>query len=114
MKLKFLTPLISTLILSSTLFLPTSSYADVNDSNRTEPKTYVKDALITTKIKAKLAKGDSIKSLAKVSVDTVNNGDVTLTGTAQSNKAINKAKAIAKHTAGVKQVDNKIELKKND
>ena len=105
MKLKFLTPVISSVILSATLLLPTLSYADDVDSNRTEPKTYVKDALITAKIKAKLA---------KVSVDTVNNGDVTLTGTAQSDKAISKAEMIAKHTTGVKHVDNKIELKKDD
>ena len=114
MKLKFLTPVISSVILSATLLLPTLSYADDVDGNRTEPKTYVKDALITAKIKAKLAKGDSIKSLAKVSVDTVNNGDVTLTGTAESDKSISKAEMIAKHTTGVKHVDNKIELKKDD
>lgn len=114
MKLKFLTLVISPLILSAALLLPTLSYADDGDSNRTEPKTYAKDALITTKIKAKLAKGDSIKSLAKVSVDTVNNGDVTLTGTAESDKAISKAEMIAKHTTGVKHVNNKIELKKDD
>ena len=81
------------------------------------PKTELINAIIgavTTKIKAKLAKGDSIKSLAKVSVDTVNNGDVTLTGTAESDKAISKAEMIAKHTTGVKHVNNKIELKKDD
>ncbi len=114
MKLKFLTPVISSVILSAALILPTLSYADDTDSSRTEPKTYAKDALITTKIKAKLAKGDSIKSLAKVSVDTVNNGDVTLTGTARSDKEISKAEMIAKHTTGVKHVYNKIELKKDD
>lgn len=96
------------------LSLPVLTHAEDNDSNRTQPKTYAKDALITTKIKAKLADEESIKTLATISVDTVNNGDVTLTGKARTQNAITKAEEIAKSTEGVNHVNNKIELKKDD
>lgn len=110
MKLKYLTPV----ILCAALSLPVLTYAEDNDSNRTQPKTYAKDALITTKIKAKLADEESIKTLATISVDTVNNGDVTLTGKARTQNAITKAEEIAKNTEGVNHVNNKIELNKDD
>ena len=55
-----------------------------------------------------------VQTCALPILDTVNNGDVTLTGTARSDKEISKAEMIAKHTTGVKHVYNKIELKKDD
>ena len=110
MKLKYLTPA----LLCAMLSIPVLTYAEDSDSNRTQPKTYAKDALITTKIKAKLADEESIKTLATISVDTVNNGYVTLTGKARTQNAIAKAEEIAKSTEGVNRVDNKIELKKDD
>ena len=110
MKLKYLT----SALLCAVLSLPVLTYAEDGDSNRTQPKTYAKDALITTKIKAKLADEESIKTLATISVDTVNNGDVTLTGKARTQNAIAKAEEIAKSTEGVNHVNNKIELKKDD
>jgi osmotically-inducible protein OsmY len=103
-----------TFITLTLLISPMISNAEDNDSNRTEVKTYAHDAWITTKIKAELAKDTSIKTLAMVSVDTVNDGDVTLTGTARSQEVIDKIKMIATNTEGVHHVKNEITVKKDD
>lgn len=84
-----------------------------SDANRTEPKVYAKDALITTKVKAKLAEYKA-STLVNVSVDTVNNGKVTLSGTTKSEEAKKEAVKIAKATEGVHHVKNEITIKTDD
>ena len=72
--------------------------------------TFVKDSIITTKIKAKLA-ADHPGSMIHISVDTDKDGNVRLSGTANNQEEINEAVDTARNTEGVKSVwiDLKIE-----
>lgn len=102
--------LTATGILIGALLVPVMSYAEDSDANRTQPKTYVKDSVITTKIKAKLA-AESLASTAHIKVDTDNNGVVWLSGTAKSKADVEQAESIARGTDGVKSVNNDIKVK---
>ena len=73
----------------------------------------MKDSVITTKIKAKLA-AEHITSLGRIHVDTDDNGIVYLTGSARSQQAIDKAVSMARDTDGVKWVKNKLVVKLDD
>ena len=107
------TKLILICITLGALLSPITGFTEDNDANRTDAKVYVKDAALTTKIKAKLAK-ENMASTFKVSVDTVNNGDVTLNGTAKTQAAADQAVSIVKGTEGVKNVNSKIKIKADD
>ncbi len=87
--------------------------ADDGDKDRKNPVAFVKDSVITTKIKTKLA-AEKLSSLAKISVDTDAKGMVVLSGTARSQEAIDKAESIARGTEGVASVQNNIKVKKDD
>jgi hyperosmotically inducible protein len=84
-----------------------------SDSDRSHPKAFVKDSAITSKIKTKLA-AEHITSLGNIHVDTDANGVVWLHGTAHSQEAADKAVAIARETEGVKDVNSRIKVKKDD
>ncbi len=86
---------------------------DDSDADRSDPKAFVKDSSITTKIKAKLA-AEHITSLGRIHVDTDNNGVVYLTGSARTQEAINKAVSIARETENVKSVKNELVVKADD
>lgn len=86
--------------------------ADDGDKDRKNPVAFVKDSVITTKIKTKLA-AEKLSSLAKISVDTDAKGMVVLSGTARSQEAIDKAESIARGTEGVASVQNNIKVKKD-
>ena len=92
---------------------PTLALAQDRDANRDQPKTFVKDSVITTKIKAKLAT-ERLSSLAKIHVDTEENGKVWLSGSANSQEQIDKAVAIARATENVSTVENRLTVKKDD
>lgn len=92
---------------------PTLALAQDRDANRDQPKTFVKDSVITTKIKAKLAT-ERLSSLAKIHVDTEENGKVWLSGSANSQEQIDKAVAIARATDNVSAVENRLTVKKDD
>ncbi len=109
MKTKFLIACITL----GALLIPVASYADDSDANRSQPKVYAKDTAITTKIKAQLAK-EHMASTIKISVDTVNNGDVTLTGSARTQAAADEAVSIARKTEGVNNVHSDIKIKADD
>jgi hyperosmotically inducible protein len=66
----------------------------------------VSDSMITGSVKTKLA-ADTELSALKIDVDTAY-GKVTLTGTAPTDAAKDRATTIAKATDGVKDVDNKL------
>lgn len=87
--------------------------AEDGDKDRKNPVAFVKDSVITTKIKTKLA-AEKMSSLAKISVDTDANGMVVLGGTARDQAAIDKAAQIARGTEGVVSVQNNIKVKKDD
>jgi hyperosmotically inducible periplasmic protein len=75
----------------------------------TDAKTYVKDSVITTKVKAELA-AEKMSSLVNIGVDTDAVGAVTLSGTAANEGAIQKAVAITKAVKGVTTVENNIKV----
>ena len=81
--------------------------------DRKHPVAFVKDSVITTKIKAKLA-AEKLSSLAKIRVDTDANGMVVLSGNARSQDASDKAEAIARGVEGVVSVQNDVKVKKDD
>jgi len=111
---------LSTKILMSTCFVVAALLsplatraADDGDKDRKNPVAFVKDSVITTKIKTKLA-AEKMSSLAKISVDTDANGVVVMSGTARTQEAIDKATSIARATEGVVSVKNDIRIKADD
>ena len=95
-----------------TLLAPIAAHAADSDSDRKHPVTFVKDSVITTKIKAKLA-GDKPSSLAHIKVDTDNKGAVVLGGTVKTQEEADKAVSIARGTEGVTSVKSNIRIKKD-
>jgi hyperosmotically inducible protein len=69
----------------------------------------IDDAMITTTVKAELAKDPSLSAL-KINVDT-DNGRVSLKGTAPSNEAREHATTLAQNVKGVSAVDNQLMVK---
>ena len=105
--------------LATTCFVIGSAMASVtafaadSDADRNNPENYVKDSVITTKIKAKLAT-EHLGSMNHIKVDTDKNGVVWMSGTANTQDEVNQAVAVAKNTEGVKSVhsDLKVQLDK--
>ena len=109
MKTKFvITCLICGMLVGSAVAL-----AQDSDTDRSQPKAFVKDSAITTKIKTKLA-AEHITSLGRIHVDTDKDGVVWLSGSARTQEAIDKAGSIARETEGVKDVHSHIKIKKDD
>ena len=88
-------------------------YAQDADVDRSHPKAFVKDSVITTKIKSKLA-ADHVSSLAKIRVDTDADGVVWLSGSAHSKDEIKRAVEIARNTEGVRGVHSALIVKPDD
>lgn len=99
--------LTTSLLVAGLLALPIAGYTD--DTAKSSPKEFVKDSVITTKIKAELA-AEKMSSLVKINVDTDKAGAVTLSGTAASQAAVDKAVSIAKGVKGVTSVHNDIKV----
>ena len=99
--------IVTTCLLASVLALPLAGYTADGDTDRSSPKTFVKDSVITTKVKAELAK-EKPSTLVKVSVDTDRSGIVVLSGTARSQFDKDRAESIARKVSGVKTVENNI------
>ncbi len=95
------------------LLTPVAVYATDSDADRANPVAFVKDSIITTKIKTKLA-AEKLRSMTHIRVDTDSNGMVVLSGSAKNQGFIDKAEAIARATEGVTSVQNKIKVKKDD
>jgi hyperosmotically inducible protein len=70
---------------------------------------FVKDSVITTKVKSKLA-AKHLTTLTRIKVDTDENGVVWLSGRAPTQDAVDMATMIAKDTDGVKSVHNDIAI----
>jgi hyperosmotically inducible protein len=90
-----------------------SAFADDRDSERNHPVAFVKDSVITTKIKAKLA-AEKANSMVNIHVDTDEKGMVVMSGTAHTKEDIAKAEEIAKGTEGVTSVTNNVTVKADD
>lgn len=96
-----------------TLLAPVVGYTADSDTDRSHPKTFVKDSVITTKIKAKLA-DEKMSSLAHIKVDTHSKGAVVLSGRVRTQEEADKAVSIARETEGVTSVKNNLHIKKDD
>jgi hyperosmotically inducible protein len=83
------------------------------DKDRSHPMAFVKDSVITTKIKTMLA-GEKLASLTTIKVDTTSQGEVVLSGTVRSKEEADKAVSIARGTEGVTSVKNSLSIKKDD
>lgn len=92
------------------LLAPVAARAADGDSDRTHPTAFVKDSVITTKVKTKLA-ADKLGSLAQIHVDTDRNGMVVLSGNVKSQERADAAVAIARATEGVTSVRNDLKIK---
>ena len=105
--------LATTCFVISTLLAPVAGYtADTSERHmdRKHPLTWVKDSVITTKIKTKLG-ADYPGSLKHIQVDTDQDGIVWLSGTANNQDKINQAIVIARNAKGVKSVWSDLEVK---
>ena len=94
------------------LLAPMAAHAEDTDADRTHPMTFVKDSVITTKVKAKLA-AEKMKSLAHVKVDTNSTGMVVLSGKVGSQDEADKAVSIAQGTEGVTSVTSHLRVVKH-
>lgn len=95
----------ASLIVVGALVAPLASHAE--DKPAGTAKVWVKDSVITTKIKAQLATSKP-SSLAMVHVDTDANGWVQLTGKVATQADKDRAESTAKAVEGVKSVDNQL------
>ena len=109
MKLKIAT----TALVAAGLLAGAAVYAQDADVDRSHPKAFVKDSIITTKIKSKLA-ADHVTSLGRIRVDTDADGVVYLSGSAHSKEAVNRAVEIARDTDGVRGVHSALVVKPDD
>jgi hyperosmotically inducible protein len=70
---------------------------------------FVKDSVITTKVKSKLA-AKHLATLTRIAVNTDENGVVWLSGRAPTQDAVDLATMIAKNTKGVTSVHNDVSV----
>jgi hyperosmotically inducible periplasmic protein len=104
--------LATTCFVIGTVLAPVAAYAADSDTDRSKPAAFVKDSVITTKIKTKLA-AEHLASAKHIKVDTDRNGVVWMTGTANSQDEVDKAVAIARDTEGVKSVNSRVKVRKD-
>ncbi len=105
--------LVTTCFVIGTLLAPIVTYSADTGLDNMHPLTYVKDSVITTKIKAKLA-DEKMSSLVHVSVDTDSKGAVSLSGKVKTQEEATKAVSIARETEGVTSVRSNIQIKNDD
>ncbi len=91
--------------MTAALMLPAAGFAADGKT-----REFVKDSVITTKIKAEMAK-EKPSTLVKASVDTDKTGVVVLSGTAKTQADKDRAESVARGIKGVTTVENNIEVK---
>jgi len=96
-----------------TVLAPFAAHAADSDSDRAHPVAFVKDSVVTTKIKTKLV-AEKIDSLVHIRVDTDRKGAVILRGKVRSQEEADRAISIARNTEGVTSVKSKMHIKKED
>ena len=89
--------------------IPVAGHADDLDKDRASPKEFVKNSVITAKIKAKMAKDKQVKA-THIKVDTDRNGVVQLSGYAGSQAEADKAFSIAQSVKGVVSIRSDIKV----
>ena len=106
--------IVTTLLVVASLSAPVIALASEHeDADRSHPEAFVKDSVITTNIKSKLA-AEHIKSLGRIHVDTDENGVVWLRGSAHSQEAADRAVSVARDTEGVTDVHSYIKVRRDD
>lgn len=113
----FKAPLITAVIAAAAISGPMAARADGQgaDAQNVEQgtRTFVRDSLITTKVKARLA-AEHVTSIARIHVDTDANGIVYLSGTAPSQDAIDTAIRLARDTEHVRDVRSDVTVREDD
>jgi len=99
--------ILAALVAGTVAYMPMAMADDATTSDSSKAGTYVKDSVITTKIKSKLA-AKHMSTLTNIKVDTDSQGVVWLSGKAPTQDASDLAAMIAKDTDGVTSVHNKI------
>ena len=94
-----------------TLLAPVAAFSAEGTADRSHPTAFVKDSVITTKVKAKLAE-EKMASLVNIKVDTDANGAVLLSGKVKTREEADKAVSIAQGTEGVTSVKSTIKVSK--
>jgi hyperosmotically inducible protein len=107
-----MTSIAMTLLLAGVLAGPVAVAQDA-DADRAHPKAFIRDSVITTKIKSKLA-AEHITSLAHLRVDTDEDGVVWLSGSAHNQEAVDRAVSIARDTEGVRDVKSTVKIRHDD
>lgn len=108
------TKLATSCFIIGTLLSPLAAQADnERESDRSHPITFVKDSLITAKVKAMLG-DEKLNTMIHVKVDTDAKGGVVLSGTARAQADADKAVSIAHTINGVTSVMSNIQIKKED
>jgi hyperosmotically inducible protein len=95
------------ILLCGLVAVGTLSMATVMADVASQAGSYVKDSVITTKVKTKLA-AKHMSTLTNIQVDTDDHGVVWLSGRAPTQDASDLAAMIAKDTDGVTAVHNHI------
>ena len=98
-------------VIAATL-APVAAHAMDSDTDRNKPTVFVKDSVITTKIKSKLA-AEHPGSLKHIRVDTDKDGVVWMTGTANTQSEVDQAITIARNTEGVRSVKSELKVQKD-
>jgi hyperosmotically inducible periplasmic protein len=96
-------------MLAASVFCGPMVLADQSGAATDSSHHYVKDSVITTKVKSKLA-AKHLTTLTRIKVDTDENGVVWLSGHAPTQDAVDMAAMIAKNTDGVVSVHNDIAI----
>jgi hyperosmotically inducible protein len=96
-----------TILLSTLVAVGALGVTTVMADDASQTGSYVKDSVITAKVKTKLAE-KHMSTLTKIQVDTDNQGVVWLSGRAPTQDASDLAAMIAKDTDGVTAVHNHI------
>lgn len=109
------TKLALSLVLIGSLLAPAAGYTSdytggTSPSSSTSPKEVIKDSVITSKIKAKMATDKQVSAM-RIKVETDKSGVVQLSGTAKSQAEVDRAVAIAREVEGVTSVENNIQIK---
>ena len=105
------TKLLIASLFTACMALPIAGHtADDRDKDRSSPKVFVKDSVITTKIKSELA-AKRLSSAVHIKVDTDDNGAVLLSGNARTQAEVTQAETIARSVKGVTAVENRIQVK---
>ena len=94
------------------MLAPVAAHAMDSDADRNKPAAFVKDSVITTKIKSKLA-AEHPGSLKHIRVDTDKDGIVWMSGTANTQAEVDQAIMIARNTEGVRSVKSELKVQKD-